>query len=112
MRTIPTPTSITEALDMLDDGLTYFETADFMAMSVEARLEYLEALGQVTTVARAVKARFLTEYIRRSWDGTVRWAYDRPMTGSAKGQLLPTPRPSSDRQAQPGRSRLGLNQPG
>jgi hypothetical protein len=47
-----------------------------MAMSVEARLEYLEALGQVTTVARAVKARFLTEYIRRRWDGTVRWAYD------------------------------------
>ena len=92
MRTIPTPTSITEALDMLDDGLTYFETADFMAMSVEAR--------------------FLTEYIRRRWDGTVRWAYDQPMTGSPKGQLLPIPRRSSDRQAQPGRSRLGLNQPG
>ena len=84
MCTIPTPTSIPEALDLIDDALTYFETADFMAMSVEARLEYLEALDQITAIARVFKAQAMTEYVRRRWDGTVRWTYDRPMTGSLK----------------------------
>jgi hypothetical protein len=84
MSTIPTPTSVPEALDLIDDAMTYFETADFMAMSVEARLEYLEALDQITAIARVFKAQAMTEYIRRRWDGTVRWAYERPMTGSLK----------------------------
>ena len=84
MSTIPTPTSIPEALDLIDDALTYFETADFMAMSVEARLEYLEALDQITAITRVFKAQAMTEYIRRRWDGTVRWAFERPMTGSLK----------------------------
>jgi hypothetical protein len=84
MSTIPTPTSVPEALDLIDDALTYFETADFMAMSVEARLEYLEALDQITAITRVFKAQAMTEYIRRKWDGTVRWAYERPMTGSIK----------------------------
>jgi hypothetical protein len=84
MSTIATPTSVPEALDLIDDALTYFETADFMAMSVEARLEYLEALDQITAITRVFKAQAMTEYIRRRWDGTVRWAYERPMTGSLK----------------------------
>jgi hypothetical protein len=83
MSTIPTPTSVPEALDLID-ALTYFETADFMAMSVEARLEYLEALDQTTAIARVFKAQAMTEYLRRRWDGTVRWAFERPMTGSLK----------------------------
>jgi hypothetical protein len=83
MSTIPTPTSVPEALDLID-ALTYFETADFMAMSVEARLEYLEALDQITAIARVFKAQAMTEYLRRRWDGTVRWAFERPMTGSLK----------------------------
>lgn len=81
MSTIPTPTSIPEAQRMIDDAISYLETADFTAMPVEARLEYLD---QFTAIARTVKARLLTEYIRRLWDGTVRWAYERPMTGSTK----------------------------
>jgi hypothetical protein len=84
MGTISAPTSIPEALDLIDRALTYFETADFMAMSVEARLEYLAALDQSTAITRVFKAQAMTEYIRRRWDGTVRWAYDRPMTGSLK----------------------------
>ena len=83
MSTIRTPTSAPEALDLID-ALTYFETADFMAMSVEARLEYLEALDQITAITRVFKAQAMTEYIRRRWDGTVRWAFERPMTGSLK----------------------------
>ena len=82
MDAIPAPTSIPEALDRIDHALTYFETADFMAMSAEARLEYLEALDQIAAITRVFKAQAMTEYIRRRWDGTVRWAYDRPMTGS------------------------------
>jgi hypothetical protein len=84
MSTIPAPTSIPEALDLIEGAMTYFETADFMAMSVEARLDYLEALDQITAVARIFKAQAMTEYIRRRWDGTVRWTYERPMTGSLK----------------------------
>jgi hypothetical protein len=81
MSTTPTPTSIPEALHMIDDGISYFETADFRTMPVETRLEYLD---QVTAITRVLKARLLTEYIRRRWDGTVRGTYDRPMTGSMK----------------------------
>jgi hypothetical protein len=81
MSTIATPASIPEALHMIDDAISYFETADFRAMPVETRLEHL---NQVTAIARAFKARLLTEYIRRRWDGTVRGAYERPMTGSMK----------------------------
>jgi hypothetical protein len=84
MSTIPTPTSIPEALDLIDDAMTYFETADFMAMSAQARLEHLEALDQITAITRVFKAQAMTEYIRRLWDGTVRWAYERPITGSLK----------------------------
>ena len=94
---------------MIDDAMSYFDSPDFMALPAETRIRCLD---QVAAIARAFKAQALTEYIRRRWDGTVRWDYDRPVTGAAKGQLLPTPRRSSDRQAQPGRSRLGLNQPG
>jgi hypothetical protein len=84
MSTIPDTASVTEALHMIDDAMSYFETADFRAMSVEARLEYLEALDRVTAISHAFRARLLTEYIRRLWDGTVTWPHDRPMTGSAK----------------------------
>jgi hypothetical protein len=81
MSTIPTPTSMTEALHMIDDAISYFESADFSTMPVETRLDYLD---QITAVTRVLKAGLLTEYIRRRWDGTVRGAYERPMTGSLK----------------------------
>lgn len=81
MSTIPTPSSIPEALRMVDDAISYFESAEFKALPVETRLETLD---QFSAIARAFKARFLTEYIRRRWDRTVSRAYDRPMTGSLK----------------------------
>jgi hypothetical protein len=81
MSSIPTPASIPEALDMIDNAMSYFDSPDFMALPAETRIKCLD---QVTTIARAVKAQALTEYVRRRWDGTVRWAYERPMTGSMK----------------------------
>ena len=82
MNTIPAPASIPEALDMIDNAISYFESADFMALPAETRLKYLD---QVTAITRAFRAQALTEYIRRRWDGTVSRAYERPMTGSTKG---------------------------
>ena len=84
MSTIPAPASILEALDMIEDATSYFETAEFKAVPVKTRLEYLEALDQVIATTRVLKAQLLTEYIRRRWDGTVNRAYERPITGSAK----------------------------
>jgi hypothetical protein len=84
MSVISTPTSVPEVLDLLDDVIDRFEPADFTAMSDEALLEYIEALDWVIAISSAVQVRLLAEYIRRRWDGTVRWAHDRPITGSLK----------------------------
>jgi hypothetical protein len=81
MSTIPTPASISEALDLIENGIGYWETAEFKALPVETRIEYF---NEIATIARVLQARALTEYIRRRWDGTVRRAYERPMTGSMK----------------------------
>jgi hypothetical protein len=81
MSTIPAPTSISEATNMIDDVIAYSETPEFKALPIETRLEYFD---QVTAIARVMKARALTEYVRRRWDGTVSRAYERPMTGSLK----------------------------
>ena len=84
MSSIPPPTSIPEALGMIDDAMSYFDSPDFMTLPAETRIK---CLAQVAAIARAFKAQAMTEYIRRRWDGTVRWPYDRPMTGSAKGSI-------------------------
>ena len=81
MTTIPTPTSIPEAVGMIDDAMSYFESAEFNALPLETRLECFE---QLIVISRTMKLRALTEYIRRRWDGTVTWSYERPMTGSTK----------------------------
>jgi hypothetical protein len=84
MSVISTPTSVPEVLDLLDDVIDRFGPADLTAMSDEALLEYIEALDWVIAISSVVQVRLLAEYIRRRWDGTVRWAYDRPITGSLK----------------------------
>ena len=84
MSVISTPTSVPEVLDLLDDVIDRFGPADLTAMSDEALLEYIEALDWVIAISSVVRVRLLAAYIRRRWDGTVRWAYDRPITGSLK----------------------------
>jgi hypothetical protein len=84
MSVISTPTSVPEVLDLLDDMIDRFGPADFTAMSDEALLKYIEALDWVIAISSVVQVRLLAEYIRRRWDGTVRWAYYRPITGSPK----------------------------
>jgi hypothetical protein len=84
MSVISPPTSVPEVLDLLDDVIDRFGPADLTAMSDEALLEYIEALDWVIAISSVVQVRLLAEYIRRRWDGTVRWAYDRPITGSLK----------------------------
>jgi hypothetical protein len=81
MSTTPSPASISEALDMIENGIGYWETAEFKALPVETRIEYFD---QIAAIGRVLQARALAEYIRRRWDGTVRRAYERPMTGSMK----------------------------
>jgi hypothetical protein len=76
-----TPASIPEALDMIDKAISYSETPEFKALPVETRLGYFD---QVAAIARVMKARTMTESIRRRWDGRVSRAYERPMTGSVK----------------------------
>jgi hypothetical protein len=56
MSTIPTPASVPEALDTVDDAISYFETADFRAMPAEGRLEYLHALCSRSPRAPAGRA--------------------------------------------------------
>jgi hypothetical protein len=84
MSVISPPTSVPEVLDLLDDVIDRFGPADLTAMSDEALLEYIEALDWVIAISSVIQVRLLAEYIRRRWDGTVRWAYDRPITGSLK----------------------------
>jgi len=73
MSTIPARTS-TLALSAADAVTTLLDSPEFSALPAETRV----------SIVRVLMARAMTEYIRRRWDGTVRWAYDRPMTGSLK----------------------------
>ena len=74
-----TPAGIPEVLSAIEAVMNFSETAEFEALPVEARIKYFD---QVAAVARVLKTQAMTEYIRRRWDGTVTWAYERPMTGS------------------------------
>ena len=76
-----TPAGIPEVLSAIEAVMNFSETAEFEALPVEERIKYFD---QVAAVARVLKTQAMTEYIRRRWDGKVRWAYERPMTGSMK----------------------------
>jgi len=81
MSTIPAPASVPEAVAIIERAISYSESAEFMALPVETRIEYL---ARLTALARTFQARVLAEYIRRRWDGTVSRPYERPITGSLK----------------------------